>query len=78
MHDLKPVYSVAARRALVADMYDLGLMPQEMLQHIRRELGREVEISVVYNDIRRHRQAIGESGNLPRRHRGPRKAGTGS
>ncbi len=50
-HELLPVYSVTARRALVADMFDLGLAPMDMTEHLKRELGRAVTVSTVYNDI---------------------------
>ncbi len=50
-HDPLPASSVTARRALVADMFDLGLAPMDMTEHLKRELGRVVSVGTVYNDI---------------------------
>ncbi len=58
MHALgrKPDPSVAARRALVRDMFKLGLMPAEMCEHLRRELGQAVTPGTIYNDLAKLRR----------------------
>ncbi|WP_170563102.1 hypothetical protein [Ruegeria atlantica] len=49
---LPPVYSVTARRALIRDMFDMGMKPVDMTEHLRRELGRVVTLGTIYNDIK--------------------------